>query len=297
VLAVLNRDSANTSTLLRDTGVVFSSLSRSPSELQGFIRNSNATFAATAARDTALADTVKAFPPFLAQTRTTINQLGSFASLAKPLIDELRPAATQLSPALKELVTVAPELRNVMVYTGPLTRAARKGIPALDRFLSATVPLLRRLHGYLGGLVPVIDYINSFKREIGGFFANSTASTQNTSLDSKSQQVHNVRISNPVNPEVLAPYTSRLDSNRGAPYLDPGAYSQLSHGLPVFGSYLCTNRPQPKIGSSISAAIAKVLRRVYYTPKPGGPPCQPQQPLGRVTTGQSQEFPHLTQLP
>lgn len=297
VLAVLNRDSANASTLLRDTGTVFSSLSRSPSELQGFIRNSNATFAATAARDTALADTVKAFPPFLVQSRTTINKLGSFASLAKPLIDELRPAATQLSPALKELVTVAPELRNVMVYTGPLTRAARKGLPALDRFLSATVPLLGRLHGYLGGLVPVIDYINTFKHEIAGFFANSTASTQNTSLNVKSQQVHNVRISNPVNPEVLAPYTSRLDSNRGAPYLDPGAYSQLPHGLPVFGSYLCTNRPQPKIGSSISAAIAQVLRRVYYTPKPGGPPCQAQTPLGRATTGQNQEFPHLTQLP
>jgi phospholipid/cholesterol/gamma-HCH transport system substrate-binding protein len=297
VLAVLNRDSANTTTLLRDTGVVFSSLSRSPTELQGFIRNSNATFAATAARDVALADTVKAFPPFLIQARTTVNRLGSFSRLAKPLIDELRPAATQLSPALQQLVKVAPELRNLMIYTGPLTRAAHKGIPALDHFLSATVPLLARLHGYLGGVVPIVDYLNSFRREIAGFFANGTASTQNTSLNSKSQQVHNVRISNPVNPEVLAPTTGRLNSNRGAPYLGPGLYQQLQRGLPVFANYLCTSHPQPTIGSSISAKIAHVLKSVYYTPKPGGPPCRAQPSLGRVTTGENGLFPHLTQLP
>jgi virulence factor Mce-like protein len=297
VLGVLNRDAANTSTLLRDTGTVFSSLSRSPSELQGFIRNSNATFAATAARDTALADTVKAFPPFLVQTRTTINQLGSFARLAKPVIDELRPAAVQLSPALKELVTVAPELRNLMIYTGPLTRAARKGIPALDRFLSASVPLLSRLHSYLGGLIPVIDYVNTFRREIAGFFGNSTANTQGIQTSAAGVTRHNLRISNPVNPEVLAPFKRRLDSNRGNPYMDPLGYLKLLGGLDVFGTYVCTNTPQPKIGSSVPAKTAKVLRNVYYTPKPGGPVCQAQPALGRVSTGQSQLFPHLTQLP
>ena len=50
VLTVLRRDSAATSTLLRDGGQVFSALSASPAQLQGFIRNSNAVFAATAAQ-------------------------------------------------------------------------------------------------------------------------------------------------------------------------------------------------------------------------------------------------------
>ena len=297
VLSVLNHDSAATTTLLRDTGTVFSALSRSPAQLQGFIRNSNATFAATAARDVALADTVKAFPPFLIQTRTTINQLGTFARLAKPLIDELRPAAVQLSPALKELVTVAPELRSLEVFTGPLTRAASKGLPALDDFLSASVPLLGRLHSYLGGLVPVIDYINSFRAELAGFFANSTASTENLQTNSVGVTRHNLRISNPVDPEVLAPVKSRFYSNRGNPYMDPLGYLKLLGGLDVFGNYLCTNHPQPTIGSSIPPKTAKVLRNVYYTPKPGGPVCRSQVPLGRVTTGQNQLFPHLTALP
>ncbi len=297
VLAVLNHDSVATTTLLRDTGVVFASLSRAPAQLQGFIRNSNATFAATAARDVALADTVKAFPSFLSQTRTTINQLGGFARVAKPLIDEVRPAAVQLSPALKELVTVAPELRNLMVYTGPLTRAAHRGIPALQHFLSATVPLLSRLHSYLGGVVPVLNYINDFRHELAGFFANSTANTQAITTNNAGQTRHNVRISNPVNPEVLTPYDGRLYSNRGNPYMDPLGYLKLMGGLDVFGNYVCTSRPQPKIGSSIPPKTAKVLRNVYYTPKPGGPACVPQAALGRVTTGQNQLFPHLTQLP
>jgi phospholipid/cholesterol/gamma-HCH transport system substrate-binding protein len=297
VLAVLNRDSAATSTLLRDTGTVFSSLSRAPAQLQGFIRNSNTTFAATAARDVALANTVRAFPPFLVQTRTTINLLGSFARLTKPLIDELHPAALQLSPALKQLVIAAPEIRTLMVNLGPLTAAARSGVPALNRFLSDSVPLLRRIKPYLGGVIPVLNYINDFRREIAAFFANSTANTQNTTTDASGGSFHDVRISNPVNPEVLTPYLHRLLSNRGAPYMDPHGYLNLLNGLRVFGNYLCTNHPQPTIGPSIKPALAKVLRNVYYTTQPGGPPCRAQTKLGLTTTGQNAYFPHLKQLP
>ena len=297
VLSVLNRDSAATTTLLRETGTVFSALSRSPAQLQGFIRNSNATFAATAARDVALAATVRAFPPFLIQTRQTVNQLGQFASVGKPLVDELRPATVQLTPALQELVTVAPELRTLMINLKPVTVASKTGVPALNHFLSATVPLLARLRPYLGGVIPVINYINSFRREVAGFFANSTANTQNTSVTASGAIRHNVRISNPVNPEVLAPYQGRLYSNRGAPYMVPNGFSRLRNGLQVFGGYLCTNRPQPKIGGSIPKSLADVLRKVYFTSQPGGPPCQAQTPLGRVTVNQNKLFPHLTQLP
>ena len=80
VLAVLNRQSAATTTLLRDGAQVFAALSRSPAALQGFVRNSNAVFAATAARNADLADTIRAFPAFLNESRTTINRLDRFAA-------------------------------------------------------------------------------------------------------------------------------------------------------------------------------------------------------------------------
>src|SRR5437660_4614451 len=177
VLTVLHRQSAATSTFLRDTGQVFSALSASPSELQSFIRNANTTFAATAAQNVALANTIKTFPPFLIQTRSTINRVTRFAVNTKPLIDEFRPAARQLSPALEQSVILNPELLTLMTNLAPLTSAAKTGVPALELFLNESVPWLARAKPYLGGLIPVINYVNTYRREVAGFFANSTAST------------------------------------------------------------------------------------------------------------------------
>ncbi len=298
VLAVLRRDSAATTTLLHDGGQVFSALAASPSALQGFIRNSNSLFAATAAQDRALQASVRAFPAFTVATRQAIARVNSFATLAKPLIDELRPAARQLSPALEYSAVSAPSLRAILQDIGPLTRASRAGVPAFDRFLNASVPWLGRLTPYLGNLVPVFDYINTYRREIAAFFANSAATTQGVALNVVSTKaLHYLRIANPVNPEVLAAYQHRLESNRANPYLVPGGYSSLPSGLPVFGSYLCTTNPQPTIGPSISASLAAILRGTYYTATPGGPPCRAQGSLGRSTTGQLQAFPHLQPLP
>jgi phospholipid/cholesterol/gamma-HCH transport system substrate-binding protein len=298
VLAVLHRDSAATTALLRNGGRVFSALSRSPAQLRGFTRNSNAVFAATAAQDTALAHTIRAFPAFTIATRQTIARVNRFAANTKPLIDELRPAARKLTPALQDTVVLAPELRTLLTNVGPLTSASKAGVPALERFLDDTVPWLGRLKPYLGSVVPVVDYINVYRREIAGFFANSAATTQATSGNiTQSKQLHYLRISNPVNPEVLTSYQNRLSSNRANPYLEPGGYSKLQQGLPVFGGYVCTGNPLPTIGSDIPANLATVLRNVYFTSNPGGPPCKAQAPLGTATTGRHQAFPQLTPLP
>jgi phospholipid/cholesterol/gamma-HCH transport system substrate-binding protein len=298
VLTVLHHDSAATTALLHDTGQVFSAISRSPSALQGFIRNSNGVFSATAAQDTALANSIRAFPGFLVATRETIARLNTFAANAKPLIDELRPAAVQLSPALIETAVVAPELKAVLTDLGPVTAASQAGIPAFEHFLNASVPWLGRLTPYLGNLVPIFNYINTYRREIAGFFANSAATTQATALNITSTKLlHYLRIANPVNPEVLASYQHRLGSNRAAPYMAPGGYSELSSGLSVFDQSQCTSNAQPTIGPSIPSSLAAILRNTYYTATPGGPPCKAQGLLGPATTGQDQAFPHLQPLP
>lgn len=298
VLTVLNRDGAATSTLLRNGGKVFSALSRSPSQLQGFIKNSNAVFAATAAQDTALANTIRAFPAFNIATKQTIERVDRFAQTTKPLIDELRPAARQLSPALQQVAIFAPELRDLMTNLAPLTAASKAGVPAFEQFLKDSVPWLTRLKPYLGNIVPVVDYLNSYRRELAAFFANSTATTQATSQNvTQTATLHYLRIANPVNPEVLTAYQHRLSSNRGNPYIAPGTSGQLLAGLPTFGGYLCTSTPQPTIGPTVPANLAAVLRNVYYTSNPAGPPCKAQAPLGKATTGQSQAFPQLTPLP
>ena len=307
VLAVLNRQSAATTTLLRDGAQVFAALSKSPAALQSFVRNSNGLFAATAARDQELANTIKAFPAFLTEARSTVNRVGSFSRTTKPLIDELRPAAVQLTPALQRLVVLAPELRNLMVDIAPLTRASKNGFPALTTFLNDTIPFLVRLKPYLGQLVPVINYIQAYRKEIAGFFANSTATTQAQFASANGGRAHYIRISNPINPELLTRFSSRPSSNRSNAYMAPGGYNQLLHGLSVFGNYLCTSHPLPTIGPSLSQTttsvagtvltLAQLVEKYYYTAQPGGPLCKAQPPLGRTTTGSDQTFPHLQPLP
>jgi phospholipid/cholesterol/gamma-HCH transport system substrate-binding protein len=307
VLAVLNRQSAATTTLLHDGGQVFSALSSSPSALQSFVRNSDALFATTAARDQDLANTIKAFPAFLAETTATVHRLTTFAQTTKPLIDELRPAALELTPVLQQLVPLAPELRDLMVDVAPLTAASKDGFPALETFLDDSVPFLVAVKPYLGQLVPVIEYINSYRREIAAFFANSTATTQGTLAGAYGGNLHYVRISNPINPEALTTYPSRPYSNRSNAYMAPGGYNQLLQGLSVFGSYLCTSHPLPTSDSSLSQTttsvggtvltLAQLVAQYYYTPTPGGPPCKAQSALGLQTTGQNQSFPQLQPLP
>jgi phospholipid/cholesterol/gamma-HCH transport system substrate-binding protein len=307
VLAVLHRQGQATTTLLHDGGEVFSALARSPSALQGFVRNSNALFAATASRDTELADTIRAFPAFLAQTRSTIQRLGRFSVDTKPLVDELHPAAVQLTPALRKLVVAAPELHTLVQVVGPLTRASRAGFPALQHFLVDSVPFLQRLKPYLGELVPVIDYINVYRRELAAFFANSTATTEGTLASAYGGNAHYLRVANNINPETLLPYQARPDSNRSNAYTAPGGYARLRQGLQVFGSYLCTAHPLPTPSSSLSASttsvtgtvltIAQLLQEYYFTSDPSGPRCSAQPSLARSTTGQSQAFPHLQPLP
>lgn len=298
VLSVLNRDSAATRALLSDGGQVFGALARSPAQLQGFVRNSNAVFASTAARNQELAAAIRAFPAFTVATRQTIARVHQFATLANPLVTELRPAARALTPTLQATVKLAPELRSLLVNIGPLTQASKAGVPAFEGFLNASVPWLARLKPYLGNFVPIFNYINSYKREIAAFFANSTATTQATTQNiTQTKLLHYLRISNPVNPEALTSYPRRLESNRGNPYPAPGVYGQLLTGLPVFGGYLCTSNPQPSIGPAVPANLATVLANVYYTKTPGGPPCKAQGPLGTATTGQHQAFPQLKPLP
>jgi phospholipid/cholesterol/gamma-HCH transport system substrate-binding protein len=203
----------------------------------------------------------------------------------------------QLSPALEATAVLAPTLLKVMTDLAPLTSAATPGIPAIESFLKQSVPWLARQTPYLGGIIPVINYLNDYRREIAAFFANSAVTTQGTLQNNQQTKLlHYLRISNPVNPETLTSYQHRLSSNRGNPYMVPGGYDNLLQGLFTFSGYLCTGNAQPEIGPTVPADLAAILQSTYYTTNPGGPPCRSQSLLGTATTGQLQVFPHLQPL-
>ncbi len=314
VLRVLRVQSGATKAFVRDTGEVFAALSEQKGQLRGLIANSNRVWTAIGSRDEELADTFRVFPTFLREGRETTRRATAFALDTDPLIDQLRPAARQISPTLIDLDLLAPDLRSFFRGLGPFVTAAKTGLPATEQVLDNTRPILRRLDPFLRQLTPIVDYLGLYKREIAAFLANDSAATQlvGPSLNepgkgplSKNGQLHVLRVSNPMNPEIMAGFPNRLTTNRSNPYTAPGAYDRLGQGqpLPVFGSYLCTANPVPDAPAAVepfwpATLVTRVNQFVYggTHSRNAAPPCQAQAPLGGVI-GQTGAYPRLQPLP
>jgi virulence factor Mce-like protein len=299
VLAVLERDRSSTSTLLDDGGQVLSAISRNPAQLQGLIRNANTVFATTAARNAALAAAVKAFPAFLQSTRETVQTVKTFADQTKPLIDELKPAAVQLSPALEAMAKLAPNFDTVMKGLGPLTSAAKTGVPALESFLAvgarsgsgSAKTLFTSLTPFLGQLVPIFNYLGAYKRELAAFFANGAASTEGEApAFASTKRLHYLRFSSPLSPEELTVQSQRPYSNRSNAYEVPGggksltgSTNALGTALDVFGTYLCTTHPLASIPSQSGSVTYQTELPLFYggddATKVPTPACNAQAPL------------------
>jgi virulence factor Mce-like protein len=301
VLAILDRQEAATQGLVRDTGAVFEALTEREGQLRELVVNSNRVFETTASRDEALAATFTAFPTFLRETRATVRRTSEFAQDTNPLITQLRPAARELSPTLVDLGRLAPDLRGLFRDLDPLIKVSRRGLPALESVLDETRPLLARIDPFLAQVNPILDYLGLYQREIAAFFALDAAATQATDLPAgRTRALHYLRTTNPLNPENLAAYPTRLPTNRSNPYVEPGGYEQLPQGLPVFGEYLCnTEGPVPTLGAGIVDPLLSLLNTfVFDVVSAGGaaPPCREQAPLGRLV-GQSGRYPQLQPNP
>ncbi len=305
VLKVLRQQSDATQRLVRDTGYVFDALSERKGQLRELIRNSNRTWEAIASRNSQLADTFRVFPTFLRESRATTERLTTFAANTNPLITQLRPAARELSPTLVDLDALAPDLKGLFEDLSPLVRVSRRGLPATERVLDNTRPLLARLDPWLRNFTPIVDYLGLYRREISAFLANDAAATQGTERGFNSGDfLHYLRTANPVNPETMTGWPFRLGTNRSNPYTEPGGYDKLKteRHLEVFGSYLCTNEPTPPAPEAnewLSEFVVGQIDQFIYggdTNRGKAPPCDPQAPLGRLV-GQAGTFPHLEPLP
>jgi phospholipid/cholesterol/gamma-HCH transport system substrate-binding protein len=306
VLAVLRRQDGATRALVRDTGEVFAALTERQGQLRDLIVNSNRVFQSTANRDAELADAFRVLPTFLRESRATTRRVTRFADNANPLVTQLRPAARELSPTLIDLKAVSPDLRGLFRDLDPLIRVSRRGLPALERVLDNTRPLLAEVDPFLRNVTPVVDYLGLYRREIASFFALDAAATQAAEQSpTVSRPLHYLRTTNPTSPEILAAYPRRLPTNRSNPYVEPGGYSKIrTEGhLEVLGSYLCTSGgsppPPPAAPPLVPPEVADQINQFVFggTENTGAaPPCDPQSPLGRKI-GQDGVYPRLQPLP
>jgi virulence factor Mce-like protein len=305
LVAVLRRQQAAVQGVVSNTGTVFDALSERDGQLRSLIRGLDTVFRTTGRRDRELQEAFVALPTFQREARATLKRLDRFADNADPLVTQLRPAARELSPTLADLEHLAPDLKGLFRELNPLITASKTGFPATSRLLDDLKPLLRQVHPAMQQIVPMLQFIQPYKRELTAFLGNTVSATQAVapvSLTSGVRRVHYLRTANPINPEVLAAYPRRIGSNRPNPYTLPGLFDQLPTGLPSFETRQCgrgvpTLAPgiQPALVQLLGQATVDVINELLLPATAGGPiPAPPCKQQDKYTfQGKTTQYPQV----
>ena len=325
ILRLLAAQEAALTELVHNTGKVFAALAGRERQLEQLIRDGERTFSAAAAASSSFAATFRALPPFERSSTRALRELDAFAADANPYLIQFRADERQLAPTVQALKAFAPPLQSFLLDVSLWAKAARKGLPAFDRSLELTVPVLRELVPILRDFNPFFQYLGSYEPELQSFFANAAAVTQAASnsentvtVERERPRLHYIRAMSVLSPEGLAIYKHPLGVSRANPYFHPGAFNELASGLPVYNASTCAEsapaltgppneyvseavikalrgEPFELIGSGgerLSGQIQAVVNRSPNEPNHvGAPPCRQQEPFR--FNGQVSDFPHV----
>jgi len=320
VFRVLDTQRVAVKQLFSNGAVALQALRGRQGELASLIRNSNAVFRTTAARDRDIEALFRAFPTFEDEQKLTFNRLKEFAINSDPLFRQLVPAAKQLSPTLVAFSNLAPQAKGLFEGLETVIDRAPSGFPALRKFLRGDFPvLLRALDPFLRNLNPILTGLGLYKREVTSVMGNVAAATNAVHLSSQGEQVHHLRLLGPLGPESLATYPARTTTNRNNAYTQPGAYSRLAKGLLSFNTRQCSsgitatldsNTPNEKAfnertGGDVAKATNFFNRLKHYAfaeqqssssiPAPG---CEPQAPFQPIYgSGPATSYQHSFEQP
>jgi phospholipid/cholesterol/gamma-HCH transport system substrate-binding protein len=228
--------------LFSNGATTFRALRGREGELAELIRNSDAVFRTTAARNRDIEALFRAFPTFEDESRLTFARLEEFALNTDPLLRQLVPAAEQLSPTLIALSRFAPQAKGFFEGLEPVIDRAPSGFGSLRKFLRSDFPvLLRAVDPLLRNLNPILTGLDLYKRELAATLGNVAAATNAVRLSAEGRQIHYLRALGPFGPESLATYPNRLTTNRNSAYSQPGASNRLAKGLLNFETRQCSS--------------------------------------------------------
>jgi ABC-type transporter Mla subunit MlaD len=269
VVDVLQRRRAALRSLVRNTGTTFAALTRNEAALQTFIRRNTEVFEALASRRDALAESIRVFPSFLRESRSTLARLRTFAVKTEPLVRDLEPVLEDAQPTLASLGRLAPDAQKLFEDLDPLIAAGRRGFPAMARVLRGLDPTLARVGPFLQQLNPILQYIELNQVQLGNFFNVGPGA-----LGGKRAVTPGSPSNGHVLPQIITlglqslPAATRTPDNRGNAYLGPQAYSKRPYY--TFPSFDCNNSGEK-------------------APSFGSPGCVVQEPI--PFQGRSQRFP------
>jgi ABC-type transporter Mla subunit MlaD len=277
LLATVQGQGADVAALLRDGGSVAQSLADREQALQLLARSGDRAFNAVGDQGTALAAAFRQLPGFQREATRTLNELTRFANQRTADVAAVRRELAPLSPAVQALAADAPALRTVVESTPRLARAAKSGLPALDRVLGDAPPLFEQLDPFLRSLNPALRYLASTRTELTGLIANLAAATQSATATPKSKEpVHYLRAMPVLNPAALGPLSQRPGANRANPYPN-GTTLDLLNGYTSWTSSNC-GRPTPYITDDPSPYLTEEQRTEIHDYAFGGKPDDPPAP-------------------
>jgi phospholipid/cholesterol/gamma-HCH transport system substrate-binding protein len=310
LVGILASQEGAVTALVKNTGEVFDALSERDHQFQGFIVNGERTFHAAAEESQAFADAFKVLPAFEHNSRVAFKELDSFATVTSPFLEEFRPAERQLASLLEAAKPFAPGFDSFLTALGPLTKAAKKGLPEVKQVTGLTVPLLENFRPVLHNFDPFLQFTDRYIPELQAFFANFATATQTKAQDSnlaengisKGPQLHFLKTMLVLGPESLTIYTKRVGTNRANPYFQPGAFGFLANGgLKVFEGGSCANSAPSVNGpanETISQTLIEQLIQFHIANAPEtpnavpAPGCNQQGPF--TFNGQTSQYPHVT---
>jgi phospholipid/cholesterol/gamma-HCH transport system substrate-binding protein len=296
--------------LIKNTGEVFDGLAGRDHQFEGLIVNGERTFHAAAEESAAFADAFRALPTFEHSGRVALKEFDKLATVSNPFLDEFRPTERRLSSLLEAAKPFAPSFNSFLTALGPLTKAAKKGLPTVKQQTALTVPLLENIRPVLHNFDPFLQFASEYIPELQALFANFTAATQSKIQDSnvavngvsQGPQLHYLRSMQVLGPESLAIYTKRIGTNRANPYFQPGAFRALGNGgLQVFEGGSCANSAPSVSGpanETISQTLIEQLIQFHIANAPESsnavpaPACNQQAPF--TFNGQTSQYPHVT---
>jgi phospholipid/cholesterol/gamma-HCH transport system substrate-binding protein len=305
LLSVLASQEGAVRELVHNTGVVFNALAGRDHQLEGLIENGEHTFHAAAQSSQAFAEAFRALPTFEHNSIIALRTLDRFAVLSNPYLDQVRPVERQLTLLLKAAKPFVPQFNHFLTALGPLTKAARKGLPQAKTVLNLITPELENLRPVVHNLDPFLQSLSEYVPELQSFFANLTAATAihgaNGSTEDKGPQEHYLRTMLVLNPQSLAIYPQQIGTDRSNPYFHPGAFHALgTDGLQVFSSAACANSAPSVSGppnETISQTLIEQIVQFKIANAPGSanavaaPPCNQQGPF--TFNGHTSQFPHV----
>ena len=291
--------------LVHNTGVVFNALAGRDHELEELIVNSEHTFHAAAAGSQAFAQAFRELPAFEHNSNRAFASLNKFAAISSPFLVQFQASQRQLNKLSQQTISFAPAFNTFLTALGPLTKAAKLGLPDVAKELNLTVPILENTSPVLHNFDPFLQYVGEYVPELQALFANVTAATgahtSNSNTGGAGPAQHYLRSMQVVTPQGLAAYSQRIGTDRGNPYFKPGTLSTLASGLPVFSSSTCANSAPSVTGpanATITQGIIEQLVELHVANAPESttnsvpaPPCLQQSPF--TFNGQTSQFPHV----